>query len=247
MRVDVAFLPPDESPERETCLVVDVLRATSCMAVLFGRGMRGIYPAASVDEARALRATLREELAADVALFGEQNALPPEGFDRGNSPSEFATIELPWREAVVATTNGTPALLACARVPLVLAAAPLNAAAVTAAAIEAGDDVIVVCAGRRGAYADDDVLAAGMLARRLVAAGASPAPNALHAIAALDSAHGDLAGAMRRSVHGRDLVAIGFGHDIDFCGEPDRFSVAGALQQEGAAYVLRPLQPATEP
>ena len=239
MRIDVTFLPPEHPPEEQTCLVIDVLRATSCMAVLFGRGMEAIYPAASIEAAQALR----EELGDVAGLFGEQDALPPDGFDRGNSPSEFARIPLPWREAVMATTNGTPALLACAGAPLVLAAAPLNASAVMEAALAAGRDVLVVCAGRRGEYADDDALAAGLLVQRLVAAGAEPDAGARRALDLLDGAQSGLAGALRATEHGRELVRLGFGHDIDFCAESDRYEVAGALRREAGRYVLQPLAP----
>ena len=243
MRIDVTFLPPERPPEAQTCLVIDVLRATSCMAVLFGRGLEAIHPAASIEAARAIREELRDELGDGVGLFGEQDALPPDGFDRGNSPSEFARIPLPWREAVVATTNGTPALLACAGAPLVLAAAPLNASAVTEAALAAGHDVLVVCAGRRGHYADDDALAAGLLVRRLVAASAEPDAEARRALDLIDGARDGLAAAMRATGHGQDLVRLGFGHDIAFCAESDRYDVAAALQREAGRYVLRPLAP----
>ena len=107
MRVDVALLPPSKSPTRETCLVVDVLRATSCMAVLLGRGAAAVYPAPSIDAAR----TLRNELGQDALLCGEVRALPPEGFDYGNSAMEFAGLDarvIAGRRVVVATTNGTP-------------------------------------------------------------------------------------------------------------------------------------------
>src|SRR5438105_11765612 len=174
MRVDVALLPPADPPLTQTCLVVDVLRATSVMAVLFGRGLEALYPVAGVDAARALRKRLVGDGGAHVLLCGEVNSLPPPGFDFGNSPGEFARMPaLPAPRAVIATTNGTPALLACARAPLVVAAAPLNAAAAIALALRAGHDVLVVCSGLRGSPADDDLLAAGLLAERLARAGAT--------------------------------------------------------------------------
>ena len=124
MRVDVALVPPASVPPETTCLVVDVLRATSVMAVLFGRGLRAGWLAGSIDEGRALRTALGDR-PGGVMLCGEVNALPPEGFDYGNSPLEFERVSAAGRlpaEAVLATTNGTPALLACAAAPLVLQA-----------------------------------------------------------------------------------------------------------------------------
>ena len=44
MRVDVAITPPTAPPLEQTCLVVDVLRATSVLAVLLDRGVEQIFP-----------------------------------------------------------------------------------------------------------------------------------------------------------------------------------------------------------
>ena len=237
MRVDIALLPPARSPSRETCLVVDVLRATSCMAVLLGRGAGAVYPTPSVDTARALRDRL-----GDALLCGEVRALPPEGFDYGNSAVEFAGLDarvIEGRRVVVATTNGTPALLACREAPLVMAAAPLNATAVVDAAIEAGNDVLVVCAGLRGAPADDDALAAGLLASRLVAHGLEPTVEGIDVIARYEAVADDLAAAFRTTEHGANLVRLGFEADLEFCATADVYGIAGVLTAlpEGSALV----------
>lgn len=240
MRVDVSWLPPTEPPLDVTCVVVDVLRATSSLAVLLGRGFEAVYPAATVAEAVALRDALRDALGGRVALCGERGGLPPPGFDFGNSPSEFARVDLEgWDAVVMATTNGTPALLACTAAPLVLAGAPLNAGATVEACIEAGHDVLVVCSGRSGVRATDDSLAAALLARRLVEAGAAPEATARDALAMLEASGGDLGGAFRMTEHGRALVALGFEHDLDFCGREDVYDHAAALRHEGGRAVLR--------
>ncbi len=242
MRVDVALLPPADPPARQTCLVVDVLRATSVMAVLLGRGVEAIYPAASVDAARALRDRLAET--GPVLLCGEVDSLPPPGFDFGNSPSEFAGLpDLPARRAVIATTNGTPALHACAAAPLTVAAAPLNAAAAVALALAAGRDVLVVCSGTGGAPSEDDRLAAGLLADRLATAGAAPGDEAARAIADFRAVRDDLAAALGATRHGARLVAQGFGDDIAFCAQTDRCARAGVLAIEHGLAMLRPATP----
>lgn len=233
MRVDVAVLPPKRAPGR-TCLVVDVLRATSSIAVLMGRGLERIYPAASIEAARALRAQLGD----GPWLCGEVDALPPEGFDFGNSPSEFAESTLPGPRVVMATTNGTPALLACVGAPLVMAAAPLNASACVELAVEAGHDVLVVAAGRRGEAADDDTLAAALLAARLVEAGAEADDGAARAIERWERVRDDLAGAFHKTTHGRILVDLGFGHDLDFCAQTDRIEAVGVLRSDEAVPYL---------
>ncbi len=241
-RVDVALVPSFAEPAGRTCLVVDVLRATSAIAVLLGRGTRAIYPAATVEEGLTLRERLRVE-GIEAALCGERDALPPSGYDYGNSPGAFIALDRVPEAAVVATTNGTPALLACASAPLAMTAAPLQMDAVVRAAVEAGHDVLLVCSGLRREPAEDDTLAAGLFVERFVRLGASPGTEALFALERYEEARDDLAGALARTEHGQRLVDLGFGDDIVLCGTLDRYSVAGSLGTEGGRAVLRPVMP----
>ncbi len=240
--VDVALTPASVTPAGRTCLVVDVLRATSVMAVLFGRGLDALYPAPSTAEARATHQALADGGDRPL-LIGEENALPPEGFDYGNSPSEFASLGALPSIAVAATTNGTPALLACATAELTMPAAPLNAAAAMAQAQAAGHAVTVVCAGLRGEPAEDDMLAAGLLVERLVRDGARPSDEAAVALERYEAVRDDLAGAFRAAEHGQILIDRGFELDLEFCATADRYDVAAALDTSGARPVIRPLAP----
>lgn len=240
MRVDVAVIPPTEPPTEQTCLVVDVLRATSVLAVLLDRGFQEIYPTNTIEDGLALR----DELVAagtDAFLLGERHSLPPEGFDAGNSPTALERAEINTTVAVQATSNGTPALLACVGAPLVMPAAVLNARAVTDAAIEAGRDVLIVCAGLRGGFGEDDVLAAGLLADRIVAAGATPGPHAADALARYSEARDDLAAAFRQTEHGAITVEKGFDVDIVLCATPDRYDTIATLGEHDGRPVLRPV------
>lgn len=239
-RVDVALAPAHAEPRGRTCLVVDVLRATSVIATLLGRGTRAIYPVASVEDGPPLRDALRVQ-GVHAALCGERDALPPPGYDFGNSPGVFARLERAPEAAVIATTNGTPALLACLDAPLAMPAAPLNAGAVVRAALEAGHDVLVVCSGLRREPAEDDTLAAGLFVERFVRLGASPGAEALFALERFEAVRDDLADAFARTEHGQRLVALGFGEDVALCATADRYDVAGALGRDGRWPVLRPL------
>jgi len=248
MRVDVALIPPARPPGHATCLVVDVLRATSVMAVLFGNGLRAAWLAGSIEDGRATRAALGDR-PGGLMLCGEENALPPADFDYGNSPLEFQRIAAEGRlpaEAVLATTNGTPALLSCVAAPLVLPAAPLNAGAAVRVALEAARDVLVVCSGLvpptgGRAPGEDDTLGAGLLVDRLVRAGAYPGDEALYALGCYEAVRDDLAAALRATEHGRRITAIGFGADVDRCAQADAYDTVATLHIEDSRPVLRPL------
>jgi 2-phosphosulfolactate phosphatase len=127
-------LPP---PGRTIYIVVDVIRATTTMSVQLEQGCRRIFVAGSIAEARRACAALAASSPADLRplLAGESRGLAPEGFDHGNSPAEYAALDLSERDIVFATTNGTRALHACVGGAFVLAGALRNASAVAEAAV----------------------------------------------------------------------------------------------------------------
>ncbi len=230
MNVDVAPVPPPSVPPDSTCIVIDVLRATSVIAVLFDRGIERIYPTETIEEARELRDTLAR-MGTPPLLLGEVNGLAPPGFDAGNSPTAIARLPLESTVAVQATTNGTPALVACRRAALVLAAAPLNAGAATELTLAVGRDVLIVCAGLRGGFAEDDTLAAGLFVERLVRSGARPSGTARSALGRYERASSDLTRALADTEHGRRTVELGFEADIRLCATRDRYQAVAALTQ----------------
>ncbi|MGD9893031.1 MAG: 2-phosphosulfolactate phosphatase, partial [Dehalococcoidia bacterium] len=149
MQLDVAFLPADlASPETSVCIVIDALRASSSIATVFGRGVESVAVAGTIEDARRLHGDLPGSL-----LCGESGGLPPDGFDFGNSPVEFAAADLRGRTLVLATSNGTRALAALDTAPVVFVGSLLNRAACTAAALAAIDAIgsvstmTVVCSG----------------------------------------------------------------------------------------------------
>ena len=75
MKVSIAESRFDVNPIGNTCLVIDVLRATSVMAVLLEHGVKQIYLADSIESARDLKANL--PLPEEVLMIGERNSLSP--------------------------------------------------------------------------------------------------------------------------------------------------------------------------
>ena len=160
MRVNVAFTP-SEAASAPVGVVVDVLRATSTIAQALASGWPRVLCAPGIEEARAVRARLGEGL-----LGGERDARRIEGFDVGASPREFVDGgDVP---LVFSTTNGTRAILtAAANCDRVFLGSLLNLDAVATAAREGGEDVVIVCAGFKNAFALDDAYCAGRIVRLL--------------------------------------------------------------------------------
>ena len=160
MRVHVAFTP-DEAAAAPTGIVIDVLRATSTIAQALSAGYRRVLCVGEIGEARALR----EELA-DSVVGGERDAIRIDGFDVGASPREF--LECRAETLILSTTNGTRTIVtASERCDEVLIGSLLNLDAVAAAVRERGEDVAILCAGYKGAFALDDAYCAGRFVQLL--------------------------------------------------------------------------------
>src|SRR5713226_9193332 len=161
MRLDVAFVPTLRAPlhdspssarlrlparNRQLCIVVDVIRASTSLVTLVERGAARVFIAGDIDTARAAAPRL------GAVLAGEQDGLAPLGFDYGNSPVELSRAPLEGRSVVFVTTNGTAAIRAVTAAAAVLVGALRNGEAACReawmAATAQGDNLTVVCAGR---------------------------------------------------------------------------------------------------
>ena len=197
MRVHVAFTP-DEAAEAPTGVVIDVIRATSTICQALDAGYERVWCAAEVEDARALR------YGDDVTLGGERLGVRIDGFDLGNSPSEY--LEPRTSTLALSTTNGTRAIVTAAeRCDRVYIASLLNLAAVTDVARSDGDDVAVFCAGVKGAFALDDAYVAGRVAESLGFERSDAAEAALR----LARSYSGAEQAFRASRSGRDLIEHG--------------------------------------
>jgi 2-phosphosulfolactate phosphatase len=202
VRVDVAFVPGEETPA-PIGIVVDVLRATSTIAQALAAGYPRVFCCREIDAARALKAELGEGL-----LGGERDAVRIEGFDVGASPREF----LEGRDVplILSTTNGTRAILAAAAAcEEVLLGSLLNLDSVAAAVRERGRDAVVVCAGFKGSFALDDAYCAGRIVELLDA----ERSDAAVASALLAQAFPDAAAGLNARTYGPP----GLEEDIAWC------------------------------
>jgi 2-phosphosulfolactate phosphatase len=230
VRVDVVFTP-DEAGAAPTGLVIDVIRATSTICQALSAGYARVFCTAEVDEARALRDALGEGV-----LGGERQAVRIPGFDLGNSPREY---EEPVGETLVlSTTNGTRAVVAAAqRCERVFVASLLNLSAVVEAARDAGEDVVVVCAGVQGTLALDDAFVAGRIVELL----GWERTDAAVAAARLAGTWSGAEEAFRASKSGRNLMekAPELEPDIPFCARESALDVVPRLValRDGAAEI----------
>jgi 2-phosphosulfolactate phosphatase len=231
MRVDVVFSPaglnPGEIPGR-TVFVIDILRATTSMCAALSHGAKAVIPVASTEEALRLAQTIGST---DVLLAGEKNCVRIPGFHLGNSSLEMTEGSVRGKSIIFTTTNGTEALLACQGAGAVypVAAVNLTAAAEKAReALETDQHILLVCAGRDGAFSLDDAYCAG----RLISAvfGDRKRRRALNdaGLACLDLVrrYGDRwERPLAYSRAGRELIKLGFRNDVRDAARLDAYPV----------------------
>ena len=217
----------------DVCIAIDVLRATTTLAVAFGRGCTGVWLASDVDQARSYGQETNR------LICGEQGGLAPPGFDFGNSPLEFGRLDLHGRELVFATTNGTGTIRACAEGSRVFAGAFVNATAAVQSALRALEDMgdgagrlLIAAAGTRGHFGIEDAACAGFMVRTALRThpNAEMDDSAVAAIRLFESFGGPL-DAVLASEHSRTLAQLGMAEDAAFCGQLD---VTGVVPELGA-------------
>ncbi|HEX6433400.1 MAG TPA: 2-phosphosulfolactate phosphatase, partial [Gemmatimonadales bacterium] len=166
MRIDVLLTPGSLSSGEvhgRAVFVIDILRATTTMCVALNHGAKAIIPVASTEEALRLSQTIGSD---DVLLAGEKDCVRIPGFHLGNSPLEMSETAVRGKTIIVTTSNGTKALLACQGASSVYPTAAVNLSTATEKAREillADRHILIVCAGRAGAFSLDDAYCAGRL------------------------------------------------------------------------------------
>jgi len=112
MKIAVLFTPHGLSaPELagRGVVVLDVLRTTTTVITAVANGAKAVVPAATSEEAVRLTANLAKD---GVLLAGERKCVKIDGFALGNSPREMTAEAVSGKTIFLATTNGTPALVA---------------------------------------------------------------------------------------------------------------------------------------
>ena len=201
-----------------TAVLIDTLRATTTMTTLVRGGVAAIYACPSIEAARALAGRLQGS-----RLCGEVEGERPEGFDFGNSPTEFAALDVAGWDVVQATTNGTPALRLAANARQTLACCLRNRGAV-AARLAGAPAIAIVCGGEEGGTTAsvEDTYTAGALVDRLCTHDPALQLNAGARLARrVFQAYGDSMAAFQESPHAADLRTRGFAADLAYAAELD--------------------------
>lgn len=232
MRLDVALSVSyirQEEIQKKTVIVIDSLRATSTILTVLNQGATKVIPVETVGQA------LQYQGKVDTVLIGERYSKKVSGFDLGNSPSEISTINLTNKNVVITSTNGTKALQKVKKAAHILVGCFLNATYCIERALNYKKDIVIICAGRRGEFAIEDGLAAGMMINHL--------SNKDLKIEFSDSAlmlknnfacnQALLIDMIQQGETGRRLLETAQKDDIRFCLQLDQYPINAIYEKDG--------------
>ena len=220
MKVDIFSKPIDVNPQdfvSRTAVVIDVLRASSTMAIALQNNCREIIPTDEVDRAFEIAEAFPSQ---NVLLCGERRGFKVEGFDLGNSPQDYTPAKVANRILVFTTSNGTRAIKHAELANQVVICALVNLLAVAKYLANSTSDILILCAGREGDPSLEDAICAGLLANRIFEHDQEKVrltQNAQDVIEMSQGYRGDLLQMLQQSEHGRYLIKIGQKADLEVC------------------------------
>jgi 2-phosphosulfolactate phosphatase len=221
----------EESALRDrTVVVIDVLRAGTSIITALSNGAKEIIPVSTVESAVKISGNLFGDV---VLLGGERNGKMIEGFDLGNSPSEYSPERVKGKSIIFSTTNGSQALVKARYARDVYVCGFVNITAAAEALAENPRDFTVLCSGNNGALSMEDTVCAGMLIDKvstLADVETSLTDSSRAAVVLYKKFGKNTLKVVRTSDHGKYLHAIGYDADLDTCAAVDSTRVVPHLE-----------------
>lgn len=203
-------------------VVVDILRATSCMTTALASGVEAIAPFAKLEECLAMKQQ-------GYFTAGERDGKKVDGFDLGNSPFEYQDPKLKGQRVAFTTTNGTQAIVKSLGAEEIIIGSFLNISAVANHLKQSTHPVLIVCAGWKGKFNLEDTLFAGALVEKLKRDFKPACDSSLAAQHLYATAKNDLLGFLSASSHVQRLAKLNIKKDIEFCLTNDVYSTLPRL------------------
>jgi 2-phosphosulfolactate phosphatase len=154
------FVKYQNNIENKVVVIIDILRATTCMITAFMEGASHIRAFNDPDSCFQMRKD-------KYLVAGERDGEKLEGFDLGNSPFDYINLGVKDQKIAITTTNGTKALLASESAVKVVICSFLNISATCTDLIKENKDVLIFCAGWKGLVNTEDTLCAGMIISKI--------------------------------------------------------------------------------
>ena len=218
-RVEVCFSPKQfelYKDEFHTCVVIDVLRATSAICAGLANGVDRIIPVPTVEQARELQAQ-------GCIAAAERNGQIVEGFDFGNSPVSYMTDALKGKTVALTTTNGTKAIAMAESMPQVAIGSINNLDAISTWLMQQPGHVLLLCSGWKDKFNLEDTICGGAIADLCLASGKFYADedSTVAAKFLFRSSRDNMFSFLKASSHRRRLRKLNLNEDVKYCLTPN--------------------------
>lgn len=224
--IDVCLSPnllPLYNLEGKLVIVVDVLRATSCIVTAIAHGIGHIIPFDNLEDCAALKAE-------GYLTAAERDGQQVEGFDFGNSPFTYMGPELKGKNLAVTTTNGTACIKQSEGAKEIGIGSFLNLRAVAAYIRTTKSDVVIACSAWKGKPNAEDTLFAGALIELLPEL-LPESDNCLLAQTLWVAAKENPAAFINQTTHVQRLHNLGIIDDIPFCMQTDVYPIMLLIEE----------------
>jgi 2-phosphosulfolactate phosphatase len=208
----------------KTVVIIDILRATSCMTTAFAHGIDSITPFAKLEDCIAMKAK-------GYFTAGERDGKKVDGFDLGNSPFEYMEEKLKGKKIAFTTTNGTQAIAKAIGAKEIIIGSFLNLSAVSNHLLDGGNNVLLVCAGWKGKVNLEDTLFAGAVVGKVKGLIEPDCDAPLVAQHLYSMAKDDMVGFLANASHVKRLARLNIHKDIKFCMTADQYDVVPVLKE----------------
>jgi len=189
-------------------VAIDVIRATTTVVTPAALG-RECFVASTIADAYALADRL-----CDPLLVGEVAGDMPDGFHLHNSPAELARRTDIHRPMILLSTSGTRLIAEADGAEAIYVACLRNLRAQAAHLARHHPAVVLIGAGSRGEFRDEDQLCCAWIAQELLDVGYEPTSDATHAI--IERWNGAPLDAIEQGASAQYLSRTGQRHDLEF-------------------------------
>lgn len=225
--------------EDKIVVVIDALRASATIITAIDNGCMKLLPAQDTEIAMNLyRSTEGKYL-----LCGEREGHKISGYHLGNSPLEYTSEVVKENSLIFTTTNGSKCIVSAIAAKQILIGTFINAKAIAQYLVEEqAKEVCLLGAGEEGAFAMEDVLAAGAIISRIKSLAGEVELDDLGILAHYyyKQFEGDLEKALEGARHYSYLKSIGFEEDIQYCLSLDIVDTIPVYQEGELVALKRP-------
>ncbi len=206
------------SLKEKIVVVVDILRATSCITTGIAHGVKSITPFESLEACIAMKEK-------GYYIAGERGGQKVEGFDIGNSPFSYMEEYLIGEKIAITTTNGTVAIEKSKEASKIVIGSFLNISAIASYLIRQKSDVLFFCAGWKGRISLEDTLFAGALTNMLESDFDFDDDSVMMAHSLYVKEENNILKTIQNSSHAKRLKKFDVTKDIEFCLTRDKYNV----------------------